>query len=173
MFWAHSTTTEYIRADTQKYRQKLKLEKPKTHCVRVWDRDSAEALKWCFECSDWQVFFDSCSDNSDEFTDTVNPNSILWSSVQHSPLTAWVVGWTWVDDSVVKKQLFKLKLLLGTTLCKKVLIQSSSNFAWLLQKWSFLSRKLICWRWDLLHLWRIKKTNCNLRFWHTCDLETR
>ena len=54
-----------------KYRQKLTREIPRTHCVRVWDHDSPEALRGCFKCTDWQVFFDGCSDNSDELIDTV------------------------------------------------------------------------------------------------------
>ena len=54
-----------------KYRQKLKRENPRTPRVRVWDHDSSEAHRRCFECTGWQVFFDGCSDNPDEFTDTV------------------------------------------------------------------------------------------------------
>ena len=45
------------------YRQQLKRETPGAHRVRLWVRDSSKALKGCFECTDWQVLFDSCSDN--------------------------------------------------------------------------------------------------------------
>ena len=53
------------------YRQKLKRETSGAHHVRLWVRDSSKALKGCFECTDWQVLFDGCSDNPDEFTDSV------------------------------------------------------------------------------------------------------
>ena len=54
-----------------KYRETLKREKPGTHRVRFKEQDSSEALKGCFECTDWQLVFDGCSDNPDEFTDSV------------------------------------------------------------------------------------------------------
>ena len=54
-----------------KYRQLLKREKPQTRRVPIWDHDSSEALKGCFDCTDWLVFIDSCSVNPDEIADTV------------------------------------------------------------------------------------------------------
>ena len=52
-----------------KYQQKLKQEQARSKCVRIWDKNSSEALKGCFERTDWQVFFDGC-DSSDHLTDT-------------------------------------------------------------------------------------------------------
>ena len=52
-----------------KYRQRLKQEKPRIQCVCVWDHDSSEELRECFDSTDWQVFFDSC-DNYEELADT-------------------------------------------------------------------------------------------------------
>ena len=54
-----------------KYRQLVKREKPRTHSVRVWDHDNSETLRGCFDCTDWQVFLDGCSDNVDDIADTV------------------------------------------------------------------------------------------------------
>ena len=44
-----------------KYRQRVNHEKQ-----RHW-----ETLRGCFDCTDWQVFYDGCSDNDDEIADTV------------------------------------------------------------------------------------------------------
>ena len=54
-----------------KYRQLVKCEKPRTHSVQVWDHDNSETLRWCFDCTDWQVFLDGCFDNVDDIADTV------------------------------------------------------------------------------------------------------
>ena len=56
-----------------KYRQLLKREKPQTRRVPIWDDDSSEALKECFDCTDWQVLIDSCCVNPDELADTICP----------------------------------------------------------------------------------------------------
>ena len=71
-----------------KYRQKLKREKPRTHCGRGWDHDSSEALRGCFEYTYWQVFFDVCSDNRTSLLTLLQPTF-----------------------SSVRKQSYKLKLL--------------------------------------------------------------
>ena len=52
------------------YRQRLKTVKPVTRTVKIWNSDSRDALRGCFECTDWQVFRDSC-DSLDEYTDVV------------------------------------------------------------------------------------------------------
>ena len=44
--------------------------KPVTKTVKIWNSESREALRGCFECTDWQVFRDS-SESLDEFTDVV------------------------------------------------------------------------------------------------------
>ena len=51
----------------------MKHEKHRTHNVRIWDHDHSETLRGCFDCqcTDWQVFYDGCSDNDDEIADTV------------------------------------------------------------------------------------------------------
>ena len=48
-----------------------KRQKPRPHCVRLWDNDSSEALKGSLECTDWEVFLDGCSDKPGELIDTV------------------------------------------------------------------------------------------------------
>ena len=49
----------------------MKREKARTHSVRVWDHDNSETLRRCFDCTDWQVFYDGCFDNVDEIANTV------------------------------------------------------------------------------------------------------
>ncbi|XP_077985307.1 uncharacterized protein LOC144439947 [Glandiceps talaboti] len=53
-----------------KYRQKLKTSRPKTKVIKHWTSDSVEILQACFECTDWSMFFDSCSDK-EELSDTI------------------------------------------------------------------------------------------------------
>lgn len=52
------------------YTSVLRREKPVRKQVKVWSEDSSSALQACFECTDWTVFQDSCSD-IDELTDVV------------------------------------------------------------------------------------------------------
>ena len=54
-----------------KYRQLVKCDKPRNHSVRVWYHDNSKTLRGYFDCTDWQVFYDGCSDNIDEIADTV------------------------------------------------------------------------------------------------------
>jgi len=44
------------------YTSVLRREKPVRKQVKVWTEDSSSALQACFECTDWTVFQDSCSD---------------------------------------------------------------------------------------------------------------
>ena len=41
------------------YKQKLKREKPQVKEVREWLNDSTEALRACFECTDWKTLTDA------------------------------------------------------------------------------------------------------------------
>ena len=52
------------------YRQKLKTVMPVKKTVEKWSPESTEALRGCFECTDWSVFELACTD-LDEYTDTV------------------------------------------------------------------------------------------------------
>ena len=52
------------------YRQELKAVKPVKKTVKKWSPESTEALRGCFECTDWSVFEHACTD-LDEYTDTV------------------------------------------------------------------------------------------------------
>ena len=51
------------------YRQKLITVKPVKKTVKKWSPESTEALRGCFECTDWSVFEHKCTD-LDEYTDT-------------------------------------------------------------------------------------------------------
>ena len=52
------------------YRQKLKTVKPVKKTVKKRSPESTEALRGCFEYTDWSVFEHACTD-LDEYTDTV------------------------------------------------------------------------------------------------------
>ena len=38
--------------------------------VKVWDEKSSDSLRGCFECTDWNVFYESCED-VEELNDVV------------------------------------------------------------------------------------------------------
>lgn len=40
--------------------------------IKIWTEDSISSLQACFDCTDWQGFFDACGDNIDELTETVS-----------------------------------------------------------------------------------------------------
>ncbi len=48
-----------------RYKQKLKTEKVQTRSFHVWDFDSIETLKGCFEVTDWNVFLKDCENDVD------------------------------------------------------------------------------------------------------------
>lgn len=48
-----------------RYRQKLKTEKVQTRSIEVWDFDSIETLKGCFEVTDWDLFLNGCGNDDD------------------------------------------------------------------------------------------------------------
>lgn len=52
------------------YRQLVKRERPHTRVIRQWDADSTEALRGCFDSTDWDVFFQNETDN-DRLTDSI------------------------------------------------------------------------------------------------------
>lgn len=52
------------------YRAKIKQEKLTVKDIQVWDARSEEMLQDCFDDTDWQKFFDCCSD-TDELTETI------------------------------------------------------------------------------------------------------
>ena len=58
------------------YRQKLKTVKPVKKTVKRWSPESTEALRGCFECTDWSVFEHACTD-LDENRDTVT--AYVWN----------------------------------------------------------------------------------------------
>ena len=53
------------------YRQKLKQHKPTVKCIKSWSEDSEQSLQVCFDCTDWEVFCDSC-DTSEELVDVIS-----------------------------------------------------------------------------------------------------
>lgn len=52
------------------YKSVLKREKIQTKEVKIWSEESIACLQGCFECTDWEMFKDSCKD-IDELTDVV------------------------------------------------------------------------------------------------------
>ena len=52
------------------YKTVLKSEKIQTKEVRIWSEESTSCLQGCFDCTDWDMFKDSCTD-IDELTDVV------------------------------------------------------------------------------------------------------
>ena len=52
------------------YRPLFKREKPQIREVKIWSEDSTARLQGCFDCTDWEVFKDSC-EHIDELTDVV------------------------------------------------------------------------------------------------------
>ena len=53
------------------YRQKIKREKPKTKTIKMYTTEAVEALKGCYDCTDWSVFTES-SQSLDEATEVVS-----------------------------------------------------------------------------------------------------
>ena len=52
------------------YRQVLKSQKELSRCVKSWDPESIQRLQGCFDCTDWDMFFNSCDDPC-ALTDTI------------------------------------------------------------------------------------------------------
>lgn len=48
----------------------MKREKPIVKTIMVWDRESEDKLRNCFETTDWDMFFDLCRDPH-ELTDRI------------------------------------------------------------------------------------------------------
>ena len=53
------------------YKQKLKTSKPQVKTVKQWTPDAIATLQGCLECTDWDIFKDSCN-TFDEYVDTVS-----------------------------------------------------------------------------------------------------
>ena len=53
-----------------KYRSVLKQGKPERKSISIWDENNTEKLQACFECTNWDVFTDSCTDLN-ELNDTI------------------------------------------------------------------------------------------------------
>ena len=53
------------------YKSKLKSMPIVRKTVKVWDETSCDSLKGCFECTDWDMFFESCKD-VEELNDVVS-----------------------------------------------------------------------------------------------------
>lgn len=64
-----------------KYKQLLKTEKPRVDTISVWSYNSMEGLKACFECTDWDVFFEANQD-ANELTDTIT-SYIQWCKAMY------------------------------------------------------------------------------------------
>lgn len=98
-----------------KHRQMLKREQHRPHCVQAWDNNSSEAFKGCFECTNWQVFFNGCLDNPDEWTDTVTSYKQFreWTIVQTKTVSIfpnnkpWI---TWKVNLMKRKWCFSMEL---------------------------------------------------------------
>ncbi|KAK0147387.1 hypothetical protein N1851_013150 [Merluccius polli] len=52
------------------YKTVLKSEKIQTKEVKIWSDESTACLQGCFDCTDWEMFKDSCTD-IDELTDVI------------------------------------------------------------------------------------------------------
>ena len=52
------------------YTQRLKTSKPLARQVKRWTMEAMDALNACFDCTDWNVFFDAES-SPDEAVDRV------------------------------------------------------------------------------------------------------
>ena len=44
------------------YKQLIKREEPKTRKIKVWNNETTETLKGCFDCTNWGVFFNQEND---------------------------------------------------------------------------------------------------------------
>ena len=53
------------------YKPVLKRSKPEIKCIKSMDDSACEALKGCFDCTDWDVLTDSC-DSFDEQVFTIS-----------------------------------------------------------------------------------------------------
>ena len=53
------------------YKQKLKQSKPIKKVIKVWDSEVEDTVQGCFECTNWDTFFDS-SDTIDETVDVIS-----------------------------------------------------------------------------------------------------
>jgi hypothetical protein len=54
-----------------KYRQRLKTHKILTKNIQVWNNDSVETLRGCFELTDWEMFFQSSEGDLDVTNDSI------------------------------------------------------------------------------------------------------
>lgn len=52
------------------YKTVLKREKILTKEVKIWSEESTACLQGCFDCTDWEMFNDSCTD-IDKLTDVI------------------------------------------------------------------------------------------------------
>jgi len=53
------------------YKQKLKQHKPAIKYIKSWNEDSEQELQACFDCTDWEVFYDSC-ETIEELVDVIS-----------------------------------------------------------------------------------------------------
>lgn len=53
------------------YKTILKRVRPQTKNISLWSEESTASLQGCLECTDWDVFYDSCS-TIDELTDVIS-----------------------------------------------------------------------------------------------------
>ena len=91
---------------------KIRREKPTKKTVKVWDDDTADQLKCCFECMDWNVFIDSC-DTNDELVDTVSDYIKFCedSVIPTNTVTCYPNNKPWVTKELKAKLVQKRKFL--------------------------------------------------------------
>lgn len=79
------------------YRSRLKTEGLVTKTIRVWNEDTSETLKGCFELTDWDLFFNDCGDNFNMLSEVLTSyimfcedNVTLTKQVTLYPNNRWV-----------------------------------------------------------------------------------
>ena len=54
-----------------RYKQRLKRIKPTVKTIKVWNEDAEVSLQGCFDCTDWEVFYES-SNSIEELVDVIS-----------------------------------------------------------------------------------------------------
>ena len=97
-----------------KYKPKLKSSKPVKKVISIWNEENSESLRACFECTDWNVFKDSC-DSVDELCETISGYISFCEDlhVQKKEVTCYPNNKPWVSKELKeilneKKEAFKL-----------------------------------------------------------------
>lgn len=87
-----------------KYRQLLKRIKPAVQQVQTWSRDEIEKLRGCFECTEWDLFFndDDCCSNHELLNDTITcyVNFCVNSVVQTKNIRVYPNNKPWINKDL-------------------------------------------------------------------------